>query len=42
VDDSERHMAAWQQAGGIYILHRSAKESLAALAEIYPSVRMPV
>jgi len=41
VDDSERHMAAWQEAGGIYILHRSARESLAALAEIYPSVRAP-
>ena len=41
VDDSERHMAAWQEAGGIYILHRSARESLAQLAEIYPSVRVP-
>jgi hypothetical protein len=26
-------------AGGIYILHRSARESIARLAEIYPSVR---
>ncbi|WP_300973943.1 hypothetical protein [Sphingomonas sp. LHG3406-1] len=39
VDDSERHMAAWEQAGGIYILHRSARDSIARLAEIYPSVR---
>ena len=31
VDDSERHMAAWVEAGGIYILHRSARESIAAL-----------
>lgn len=41
VDDSERHMAAWQSAGGTFILHRSARESLAQLAEIYPSVRVP-
>lgn len=41
VDDSERHMTAWQEAGGIYILHRSARESLAQLADIYPSVRVP-
>jgi hypothetical protein len=40
VDDSEQHMAAWEQAGGIYILHRSARESIARLAEIYPSVKV--
>jgi len=39
VDDSERHMAAWEQAGGVYILHRSARESIALLSKIYPSVR---
>ena len=39
VDDSERHMAAWESAGGVYILHRNAQESIARLAEIYPSVR---
>jgi hypothetical protein len=39
VDDSERHMAAWESAGGIYVLHRSAKESIARLAQIYPSVK---
>lgn len=38
VDDSDRHMATWEQAGGIYILHRSARESIARLAEIYPSI----
>ncbi|WP_344709752.1 5' nucleotidase, NT5C type [Sphingomonas humi] len=38
VDDSERHLAAWEAAGGIYVLHRSARESIARLAEIYPSV----
>ena len=41
VDDSERHMAAWEQAGGIYILHSSARDSIARLAEIYPSVEAP-
>ena len=39
VDDSERHMATWEAAGGIYVLHRSARTSIARLAEIYPSVR---
>lgn len=38
VDDSERHKAAWEQAGGIYVLHRSARESIARLSEIYPSI----
>ena len=41
VDDSERHQATWAQAGGIYILHRNAQESLKQLAEIYPSVKAP-
>lgn len=38
VDDSERHMAAWVEAGGIYIHHRDAETSIARLAEIYPDV----
>ncbi|GLR47399.1 5' nucleotidase, NT5C type [Sphingomonas astaxanthinifaciens] len=41
VDDSERHMAAWIEAGGTYILHRDARTSIAALADIYPSVKAP-
>jgi hypothetical protein len=41
VDDSDRHMAAWEQAGGVYILHRSARDSIARLAAIYPSVKAP-
>jgi len=41
VDDSPRHMAAWEGAGGTYILHRSAAGSLRALAEIYPTVKPP-
>jgi hypothetical protein len=40
VDDSERHMAVWRAAGGIYVLHRSARESIARLTEIYDSVRI--
>ncbi|GAA4012149.1 hypothetical protein GCM10022280_07440 [Sphingomonas swuensis] len=39
VDDSERHMAAWQDAGGIYVLHHDARTTIRALAEIYPSVK---
>ncbi len=42
IDDRLSHKAAWEEAGGIYIVHRSAAESLAALAEIFPGVRVPV
>ncbi|GAA4027266.1 hypothetical protein GCM10022281_02420 [Sphingomonas rosea] len=41
VDDSERHRQAWLDAGGIYVLHRSARQSIAALANIYPEVISP-
>nr|WP_314446532.1 hypothetical protein [uncultured Sphingomonas sp.] len=41
VDDSDRHMPAWEAAGGIYVLHRNARASLGRLSEIYPSVKPP-
>lgn len=38
VDDSPTHRAAWENAGGTFILHRSARGSLGELARIFPSV----
>lgn len=40
VDDTLTHRAAWEDAGGTFIHHRSARESIAALAEIYPSLEV--
>ena len=40
VDDREDHRAKWEDAGGIFIHHRSARESLRALTGIYPSVEL--
>ena len=31
VDDRSQHRGLWEQAGGLFILHRSAKASIAAL-----------
>ena len=36
VDDTEKHGHLWEGAGGIFILHRSAAESLQRLAEYFP------
>src|SRR5438067_6389346 len=41
VDDREDHRHRWEEAGGTFIHHRSARESLARLAEIFPSVAVP-
>ncbi len=38
VDDRENHRQLWEDAGGIFVHHRSAADSLRQLAEIYPSV----
>ena len=40
VDDQLRHRHLWEEAGGIFIHHKSARESLAALAAYFP-VRQP-
>jgi hypothetical protein len=40
VDDREDHRAKWEDAGGIFVTHRDAKRSLAALAKIFPSIRL--
>ena len=40
VDDRENHRHLWEDAGGVFIHHKSARETLRQLAEIYPSVKM--
>lgn len=34
VDDWDKYQSAWEEAGGIFILHTSAKDSIAKLKEI--------
>lgn len=41
VDDRADHRHRWEEAGGTFVHHRSARESLARLADIYPSVQVP-
>jgi hypothetical protein len=40
VDDTIKHAHLWEQAGGIFILHKSAPESLSELARYFPTVRV--
>ena len=42
VDDRADHRERWKAAGGTFIHHKNARDSLAQLAEIYPSVVAPV
>jgi len=39
VDDREDHRARWEDAGGIFVHHISAGQSLVELARLYPSLR---
>jgi 5'(3')-deoxyribonucleotidase len=41
VDDREKHRAAYEEAGVIFVHHRNAEDSLRQLADIFPSVRAP-
>lgn len=41
VDDRENHRALWEDAGGVFIHHKSAQDTLRQLAEIYPGVEAP-
>ena len=41
VDDREDHRGKWEDAGGTFVHHRNARESLEQLAGIYPSVKLP-
>jgi hypothetical protein len=36
VDDQLRHAGLWRDAGGIFIHHRNAGETLKALADYFP------
>jgi len=38
VDDREQHRDKWEDAGGIFVTHKNAERSLAALREIFPSI----
>lgn len=39
VDDMLRHRHLWEEAGGIFIHHKNARESLAELARYFPSLK---
>jgi 5'(3')-deoxyribonucleotidase len=41
VDDREKHRAAYEAAGVVFVHHRSAEDSLRQLAKIFPSVKAP-
>ena len=41
VDDRADHRRKWEDAGGTFIHHKNARDSLEQLAEIYPSVKVP-
>ncbi len=41
VDDRADHRSKWEGAGGTFIHHKNARDSLAQLAQIYPSVVVP-
>jgi 5'(3')-deoxyribonucleotidase len=41
VDDREKHRAAYEEGGVIFVHHRNAEDSLRQLAEIFPSVKVP-
>ena len=40
VDDREKHRAAYEKAGVVFIHHKNAENSLRQLAKIYPSVNV--
>jgi 5'(3')-deoxyribonucleotidase len=41
VDDREKHRAAYEAAGVVFVHHANAEDSLRQLAKIFPSVRVP-
>lgn len=40
VDDRENHRGLWENAGGIFVHHRNAEETLGKLKPIYPSIEL--
>ena len=41
VDDREKHRAAYEKAGVVFVDHKNAEDSLRQLAKIFPSVKAP-
>lgn len=41
VDDREKHRAAYEAAGVVFVHHRNARDSIKRLGEIFPSIRAP-
>lgn len=41
VDDREKHRAAYEAAGVVFVHHKNAKDSLRQLAKLFPSVEAP-
>ena len=41
VDDRDKHRKLWEDAGGIFIHHKNAADTIRQLAEIYASVKAP-
>ena len=39
VDDREKHRAAYEEAGVVFVHHKNARDSLRRLAQIFPSIR---
>ena len=39
VDDTLRHRLLWESAGGVFVHHRNARETLRELAAYFPSLR---
>jgi len=38
VDDREKHRGLWEDAGGIFVRHKNAEDSIRELAAIYGSL----
>ena len=36
VDDQDKHRHLWEEVGGIFIHHKSARQSIAELGEYFP------
>ena len=41
VDDREKHRAAYEEAGVLFVHHKNAEDSLRQLARFFPSVKAP-
>ncbi|MEO7505029.1 MAG: hypothetical protein ABIT69_07595 [Sphingomicrobium sp.] len=38
VDDRDQHRGTWEEAGGVFVHHKNAERSLAALRILFPSI----